>query len=356
MTERERPSGDEISLFALGTALLRSRWRIARWTLAGGIITALLVAGRPRLYSAHASFVPQGNDGQRAGLTNLAGQFGINIPIPVSGTQAVSPEFYLNLLTSPLLLRPIVRDTFVVEEMGGQRLAFLDLFRIEDGTPKYREEQGVKRLSDIVKPGIQKSTGIVEVSAATKWPSVSLAIVNRLLAGVNDYNQRARQGQAAAERKFLEGRLTQAGDDLRVAEDRLVAFLRTNRQITNSPQLTFEQERLQREVTLRQQVVSALTQAYEDARLREVRDTPVITVFEQPTVPSLPLPRGRVARVLLGLVVGAFVGILLTLLGELLARRRQDGLAEAHQLERELIAVKGEVLGPVRWIGERIRR
>src|SRR5689334_9416812 len=191
---------NEISLFALGTALLRRRWRIVRWALLGAVLAGLLAFFKPALYLASASFVPQGNDPGRSGLASLAGQFGVSLP---TSTQSLSPDFYAKLLKSRVLLAPIARDTFVVQESGGRRIPFLDLFKIAGGTAAQREERGITLLKAIVGVSVVKSTGVVELSAATRWPSVSLAIVTSLIDGVNDYNQRTRQSQAAAERKFV---------------------------------------------------------------------------------------------------------------------------------------------------------
>src|SRR2546428_650042 len=98
------------------------------------------------------------------------------------------------------------------------------------------------------------------------------------LALVNTFNLERRQSRAAQEKRFVETRRTEARDELQVAEDRLKSFLERNRDYRNSPQLVFDQERLAREVALRQQLLTSLSQAYEQARIDEVRDTPVITV------------------------------------------------------------------------------
>jgi tyrosine-protein kinase Etk/Wzc len=355
MTEVEwQDDGDELSLFALGTSLLRNRWRIARWMLIGGIVAAVVVFLKPPVYLGTASFVPQGNpDARSSGLASIAGQFGFSLP---TATQSESPDFYAKLLKSRVLLGQIAADTFVVREKGGRRIAFVDLYEIKGDSEKRREELGVKRLTDMVESSVVRATGVVQVSVATQWPSVSLAIVTELVNGVNDYNQRTRQGQAAAERKFVEGRLATARVELRAAEDRLEGFLTSNRQGANAPELSFERDRLQRDVALQQQVFTSLTQSYEDVRIREVRDTPVITVMEPPMVPTLPESRGRLKGLLLGLLIGGLIGTLASLTSETITRRREEGDAKANEFVGTVGEVKGEMLGRVRWIRERIRR
>ena len=80
MTEAESPHGDEVSLFELGTTVLRNRWRIARWAFIGASVAALSVFSKPALYRASASFVPQGGNDSRSELASLAGQFGVSLP------------------------------------------------------------------------------------------------------------------------------------------------------------------------------------------------------------------------------------------------------------------------------------
>ena len=344
MTEDVWRDHDDLSLFAMGTILLQNRWRIVRWMLAGGALAALAAFTKPALYVASASFIPEGSDPSRSALAGLAGQYGLALS---RGNQSQSPDFYSDLLTSRVLLTPIARDTFVVQENGRRRIAFLDLFKIS-GNAASREEKGVRLLQKIVTPSIVRTTGVVELSVATEWQSVSLAIANDLLTGISEYNQRTRQGQAAAERKFVEGRLALEASDLRAAEDRLEGFLMTNRQFTSSWDLTFQHDRLQRDVTLKQQVFTSLTQSYEDVRIREVRDTPAITVIETPSVPALPEPRGRLAQVLLGLIFGALFGAFIAFVSGAITRRRQEGDPEADEFVSTLGEVKGKMLGRFR--------
>jgi uncharacterized protein involved in exopolysaccharide biosynthesis len=306
----------------------------------GAVVAGALVISKPALYRATASFVSQGGNAARAGLAaSLAGQFGLTLP---NGNQSFPPELYSNLLKSRVVLLPIVHGTFVMPEMGGKRVSFLDLFKIQGKSMAEREDRGVNLLASMVMVSVDKNTGAVGFSAATKWRSVSFAIATALLNGINNFNASTNQGQAAAERQFLEGRLTVAGDDLRAAEDRLEHFLQTNREVGSSPALMLEEQRIQREIDSRQQVFISLTQLYADARMREVRDTPAITVIEPPSVPALPEPRGRLIAVLLGFFLGGFVGVFLVFVSETMARYSDSGSAEANEFIDVLLEIKEE--------------
>jgi uncharacterized protein involved in exopolysaccharide biosynthesis len=340
---------EEVSIFAVGTLLLRDRWRIARWALAGAAIALGLAWTRPALYQGSASFIPQGADPARSGLASLAGQFGVSLS---SSSQALTPEFYLQLITSREVLSSIVRDTLVVPEVGGKRIGVEDLLHIGAEPTKAREEAAVKELARRVNASTSKTTGIVEFTVGTEWPSVSLAITTALVDGVNAFDERTRHDQAASERKFIEGRLVVAAADLRAAEDRLQQFLESNRQV-KAPDLQLAQDRMQRDVSMRQQVYTTLTQAYDDVRMRELRDTPVITMVDEPSVPAKPESRGRGIRTLVGFLIGAAIGALIAFIGDLAAKRRANGDLAAKEFASTVEQVKGSVTRSLRRVGRR---
>lgn len=306
------PAGD-LSVLQLGAILLRNRWIIIGLMLIMGGLAASLTWRRPLRYEASASFIPQSNTSSGGGLSSLAGQIGLAIP---AENLTESPDFYVELLTSRVILRPIVLDTLVVPERGAQPTPLLVLLRIRPERDEVRLEEGLEVLGSMVKPSRDSNTGIVRVSVTTQWPSVSAYLVNALIEGITDFNQQTRQGQAAVERQFIEERLSLASAELRSSEDRLASFMSNNRLIEGSPQLLFERERLQRDIALDQQVFTTLTQAYEEARIREVRATPLITIIEEPTLPALPEPRGRTRNTVVGLMVGALLGVVIALLRE----------------------------------------
>ena len=142
------------------------------------------------------------------------------------------------------------------------------------------------------------------------------------------------------------GFFAHSGDDsVAGAEGRLGVFLRNNRQFASSPDLSFEFDRLQRRVAPHQGILTALTTAFEDARVREVRDTPVITVIEAPELPARPDPRGRTQRGLLGMLFGGMAGGVLGFWKEALQRRDSEGDPELEALMAVVRQAKHDLLG-----------
>lgn len=149
-------------------------------------------------------------------------------------------------------------------------------------------------------------TGIVTVRVTSPSALASREIMDLCLRNLNEFNLRRRQEHAASEREFAANQLEVAQRALRSAEDDLQMFLQANR-VINSPRLTFEEDRLKREVDSKQEIFNTLSQAYEQARLAELRDVPLITRILTPTFPSRPDPRGTIVFGIFGLTFGIFL-------------------------------------------------
>jgi uncharacterized protein involved in exopolysaccharide biosynthesis len=202
-------------------------------------------------------------------------------------------------------------------------VALVELLNGSGDSAVAREQDAVKRLGRRIAVSTDPKTGVVTVRVTTRWPVVSAGIAASLLAEVNRFDLQVRQTQASAERAFVEDRLKAAKDELRAAEDRSAAFLVNNREFRNAPTLQFQYDRLSREVSAQQQVVTTLQQDYEQARIDEVRNTPRVTPIEQPIVPARPDSRHLVLVVALAALVGAVIGWPAALILEHLRRARQ---------------------------------
>ena len=314
---------NETSLLSLLALLLRERRAILTTTVVALAVSLAVVLLTARTYTTNFSFVPQaGQDQSRSGLANLAGQFGLSIGAAAGGAQ--SPQLYADLLKTRETLEPIARDSFAVET-GGPRLALADFLKVSGENSPVILDRTVKSLRSRISSSVaMRTTGMVSVSVTTREPSISLEIAKRLLRGVSDFNLDTRRSQGGEERRFTEGRLVDARRSLRGAEDRLESFLVANRQIANAPQLEFQRTRLERDVGLQQQVVSGLSQSYEEARIREVRDTPVISLIESPALAAVPDSRGGLVIMSIGAASGVLAGILLALFRANVRRMRDD--------------------------------
>jgi uncharacterized protein involved in exopolysaccharide biosynthesis len=308
-------SDDEISLWEVLAVLLRRRGVIVLSTFVVAALAVTFAIVRSPSFTTSASFQPQGSEASQSQLLALASQFGVNVG---GGGGELSPAFYAELLTSREILLRVAEFGYTVE---GATVRLVDLLEIEDDTEDLRLKRAIEWLREsAVSVQTGRETGIVTVGVTTDWPELSLQITERLLHEVSRFNLETRQSQAATERGFIETRVESAQRDLQQAENELQAFLQANRQFQDSPELAFQYERLQRNVSLRQQVYTTLVQSFEQARIAEVRDTPVMTVLQPPFMPPGPDERRLKLFLALGLVLGAMAGTVLAFVVEAFQR------------------------------------
>lgn len=340
-SSRPDVENDEISLVSLLNILLRHR----RIVVVTPLVIATLLVGlgllSRRTYTVNASFMPQTAQSQASRFTGVAAQFGISIPQSEAGN---SPQFYADLLGSNNILRKTVESQYSLQD-GTQgnpasRVSLIDLYGIKRGEHQERLAEAVRRLDEDLKASTRRETGVVDLTVTTPWASVSKQIAERLLELVNEFNLDTRRSQASKEREFIESRLRETRTDLEAVEDELQEFLEQNRSYNNSPDLLFEYDRLQRRVNLRQELHTSISQSYEQAKIDEVRNTPVITVVEPPQQPILPDGRGIRTKGFFGIILGGMIGVFWAFGSEFMLGERErepDEYEEFRQVCREIV-------------------
>lgn len=305
----------DISLARLGVMIIEGRRTILRSSLGLTGFVLLLSLVLPRSWTASATFMPQGDQLQlSSSLASLAGQFGVSLGAP--SASAPGPQFYVELARSREVLGSVATRSYSVADTLGLIFnrtldgSIAELLKLE---PRRTHLQTFAAIEWLKERGVSATAsldvGVVRLSATTKWPDLSLAIVNGVLDEVSRFNQETRQSEAAAERRFVGDRMAAAELELRAAERDLQDFLRGNRMFQASPELLFEHDRLQRNVQMRQGVFTALAQSFEQARISEVRNTPVINIIERPSVAPKPDDIYLAFRLIIALVIGAMSGL-----------------------------------------------
>jgi uncharacterized protein involved in exopolysaccharide biosynthesis len=339
---------DEVSPLEMINVVLRNR----RLVFIATIITVILIVGytfiKSRTYSSSSSFILQSSAGQQSLTSNLAAQFGISIP---TGEAGQSPEFYADLITTRMILKDLTDNAYEYHD-GGEtvRTSLPSLLRIKADSEDEAREKTIIVLQKLLTVGSNRETGLVSLTVQTKWAEISHGIARDILDLINQFNLTTRQTQASAEREFIEGRLEEVESELRSSEDALQEFLQKNQQWQESAELEFIHDRLYREVTMRQQVFTTLNQAYEQARIDEVRDTPIITLVEHPEIAILPDRRGLVLKGILSLIVGAVIGFIGAFGREFLVRGRQREADEYEEFKRLKKDTLKDIRNPLRFI------
>jgi uncharacterized protein involved in exopolysaccharide biosynthesis len=310
-----------LTLLGITNVVLRNRRLVLAVVLLVTVVAVLRTAMAPRTYSSSATFIPAGRKAPSA-ASGLAAQFGISV---AGGDNAQSPDFYMELLHSRAVQDDVLLARYVFPTREGRfDGTLLDYYGGASTPAPRRRAIALRTLDDQINTGTSIKTGTVMLRVNCQSPLLAGAIATNLLSALERFNRSRWQQQSQSERRFSEEQVAAAASDLRAAEDRLQIFQEQNRDYSRSPHLTFEHDRIIREVAMRQALYTSLSQSYAQARIDAVRENPSVTVIESPEVPTDPEPRGLARTGVLALMAGLFLSMLLAFLREHVARTRQQ--------------------------------
>lgn len=300
------------------------------------LLTTIVLAYKflqPRQYTVEASFMTQGQ-ARGGSAQGLAGSLGFGALLNNSGS---SIDFYAGLIESKEILRRVANRTY--RTSVSREVTLPEFFEISADRPVERTERVVEKLNSVVQVRTNRLSGLVEFSVTTKDPAISLEVANEILKTINEFNLYSRQTQARYERQFLEERFALASAELAGTENRLGDFLRQNRDVSSTG-LSMTRDRLQRQVAMRQAVVTSLANALEQARLDEVRNTPVITTVNTPVLPAFPARRQLAQTAFLTLFGGIGVAVLLGFTRLAVSRARANDPSSFSEIQKVLSIFK----------------
>jgi uncharacterized protein involved in exopolysaccharide biosynthesis len=271
---------------------------------------ALAIFRKPEYIASTTLTLASADASDFSQLRGLASQFGVNVG-SIKSSQ-LAPELVAKIAVAQSMLRSRALDTLVFRIDGDKPrdvLGLLDLSDPDRSSREIRIRKAIRVLEKMVSATADRRTGAVLISAKTKWPELSLHLVNAISTDLEQRMFDIGGKRASKERQSIEERIKTQDDRLRHQEYYLSKFLTQNRQYSNSPELRFEFDRLQRSVSLQQQVLLSLLQAKEDVLSREIQSAPTINVIEPPLYPVLPEPRRRLLFIVISLFAAPTLGI-----------------------------------------------
>lgn len=276
---------------------------VVRSSIAAGLIVLLVSFLLPRSYTAEGSFLPDPAESTPLppALAGIAAQLRLG---GFGGGRG--PQFYADLVTTRSVLDQVIVTSLPCSRCDSTT-TLLRWYKVDDEPRAQALSAARARIRDDLYVRSNTTTGVVTVRFSAGDPRLAAAVVNRLIEVVNEFNLVTYRSRAKARREFTERRVDEVAGQLRAAEEELAAFNRRNRVITASPELQLQSERLQRAVRILEQTYIGLRQSLEEARVEEVRDTPVLTVIDlavEPVRRSFPRPFlfGVLAAVVVGVI------------------------------------------------------
>lgn len=280
--------------------------RPLKMALAVGVATALITLFLPNYYRSEARLLPVDAKGA-GGLGNLAAAaaaFGVSVP----GGEGTDANF-VDVVNSRWLREQLIRTEFQYHlqswRFGADQPRKGTLY---DYLDEKNMDRALKELRKVLTASRDLKSKIITISAETKSPELSQAIVQRAQQLLDEFNLQKTHTRGGEKAAFAEARLQEARRRQNEAETTLRRFLDVNRnyQTSADPGVRLEGNRLENEFRLRQQLVTTLALNREQALLEEKNDIPILNVLDSG---NLPIDKSKPARSIIVLLATLLAGM-----------------------------------------------
>jgi len=359
MSNNENPisrplEDDEISINfgEIWRSLLKYKFLIAITALLFAAFGAVYSLTLNMVYEANVRLVPETSDGGKSsgggglgGLSSLANLAGINLGGGMSGTDAILPTMYPNIVQSIPFLQELINAKIYNPKIKKWQLikdylqentanAPLQLFaKEEDLTEQFdkdlknvvipsnngekidfinidKKEAGLlNKLKGYILVEIEKKTSLILIKCTLPDPIIAANLASLVQSQLTRYIVNYRTEKVRKEMEFLTSRQTESRKRY---DQALFAFSNYKDQNRNRflNVAKTQEKKLQYEVDLAFNLYSSLTTQLSEAQIKVQKETPIFKVLEPAQVP---LSRSSPKRSLI--TIGAmFIGIFVSLL------------------------------------------
>ncbi len=357
MEENRNPAGvssqeNEIDLLELARKIWSGRRLILKWCAVAAVVGLVVGFSIPKEYTTTVLLAPEASDGKSlsGGLGALANMAGISVGTGNSGTDALYPDLYPDVVASV----PFAVDLFdvrVTDSKGKLQTDVYDYLTKHTRAPWWsallslpgkavggvlslfsgkedegdgsvdpfrltHEEMGVVRaLGARIGVSVDKKTSVVKLSVTMQDPLVSAMLTDTVMRNLQNYVTEYRTNKACRDLKFTQKLFDEAQRNYYDAQQRYADYMDANQNIVLRSVRT-EQERLQNEMNLNYNLYNQMAQQLQVAKAKVQESTPVYAVVQPATVP-LRASKPSKAMILAGFVfLGGIAAAAWILFGE----------------------------------------
>lgn len=260
------------------------------------------------VFTTSTIFITKTKNNTKSNLTNLASLAGLSI----SSSVDTDPSDYLD---------KVIQDQYFLSNILNRKWFYkndsllLDkIWGLKKDTSKENWEYKYEKLKldYIRKNGIlniikDKKTGILTLTVNMPDPKLAYEMNVFTLNNLSNYIRNSIQSQIKEKRYFIEKRIQEVKCNLEASENALALFKERNIMST-SPKVVLEEIRLNRNVTLNQELYIQLQKQYELALIEEKDDQALIQIIKNPEIPLQRSKPDRKKILLIGTILGLMAG------------------------------------------------
>ena len=258
-------------------------------SLLSGLLTCIAVffIVRP-VYTSTAKVLPIGEKGNSfSDMAGMATQLGLSLPMNM-GNEIPWDEMFPEIVKSENLKENILTQQFNSDKYGiDQSLNTIieNEYKLSDEPNHIRNKMILDKLNELINVSKSRLSPIVTINVDFFEPQLAGDILSAVIQESGKALIKLKSKQISEKRKFIEERINEVFESLKMSEVALKDFQESNRKPDRSPALKLEESRLEREVTLHNSLYVTLKSQFENVKIEEVEESAMIQVVDGPIVP-----------------------------------------------------------------------
>ncbi|MDC1021245.1 Wzz/FepE/Etk N-terminal domain-containing protein [Candidatus Marinimicrobia bacterium] len=236
--------------------------------------------------------------------------FGIQSPFSNTGSAIDKMSAITELIGANSFLSDILNESINIDSLNTTTVSSF----LMDGKPmkgnKYEIEAALaNKLVNSIKVSENFESSLVSIKVSSKNKFASQSINTVIINKANRKLIALENSQGIEKLKFINSRINSVNKDLEKVENDLLDFRYNNKNVSSSPSLQMDLEKLLREVTFQTGLINTLLQQRELTKIQAIDQASPFKIFEEPTLPFYPSSTRRLVQLLSYTFLSIFIPI-----------------------------------------------
>ena len=268
----------------------------------------------PRYESSAKILLPENKMNNLGGISGLASQFGVNIPMGGSTSADLSsPSLYPELLKSRTFAEKILFKEFFIKKYN-KKIKLINILNTINTPSKIGQDTlmvwALEKLNDILFYDKDPLSVFTTIKISVFEPEFAKELADVVLLELEKLNRFFKSQTTNEKVKFIKDRINSVKIELGLSEKKLKEFNEKNRQIS-SPALELAQERLTRDMEVQRGIYLTLKQQLELAKIEQIQEVSIVQVLDRPVVPLYPSNKNIILTLILSGILGIGLAFIL---------------------------------------------
>jgi uncharacterized protein involved in exopolysaccharide biosynthesis len=253
-------------------------------------INTIYIFFTDKLYESNAVVLPISSSSNPldniggAGLGSL-----LNLNVDSSQKTSFNPDIYPLIISSKKMSDELLNKNFNYKNTSKT------LFSIITNNKSFKDDKKRKKHFDKVSKNLRQKTinvshnqftDIIKVSVTSYSPELAKDLLDSIIFETQLINNQIFDQKEKEKLTFLKSRLIEVEDDVDALDNSLVDFMEKNRLNINSPLLSLEKDRIQRELDIKKSLLISLTQQNELLSIQSKDNSSILYIMDPPSLAS----------------------------------------------------------------------